>query len=161
MNNSTRLSYPNPEALNCIGPSGWDVGQLYPYVVKIQSSTYNKLWSKSNHIWNIDSSTSLVRHKESLVSCFGNFCGMFKLTQDSKKCLCQSNNTFFYSMMNGKLNHRDRHLLQVCCCWATKTKQRKKERFERRNSIRLSKSSLGSRSLASVASTGFTDINYR
>ena len=41
------------------------------------------------------------------------------------------------------------------------TSHRKKERFERRNSIRMSKSSLGSRSLASVASTGFTDINYR
>jgi hypothetical protein len=49
----------------------------------------------------------------------------------------------------------------VCCLWATKTRQRKKERFERRNSIRLSKSSLGSRSLGSVASTGFSDINYR
>ena len=52
-------------------------------------------------------------------------------------------------------------ILVVCCFWCCKTSHRKKERFERRNSIRMSKSSLGSRSLASVASTGFTDINYR
>ena len=51
---------------------------------------------------------------------------------------------------------------QVCCLWCSKSRQRKKERFERRNSIRLSKSSLaGSRSLASMNSTSFTDINYR
>ena len=50
----------------------------------------------------------------------------------------------------------------VCCLWCSKSRQRKKERFERRNSIRLSKSSLaGSRSLASMNSTSFTDINYR
>ena len=49
----------------------------------------------------------------------------------------------------------------VCCLWITKTRQRKKERFERRNSIRLSKTSLGSRSLVSMNSTGFSDINYR
>ena len=52
-------------------------------------------------------------------------------------------------------------ILVICCCWCNKTKQRKKERFERRNSIRMSKSSLGSRSMVSVASTGFSDINYR
>ena len=50
----------------------------------------------------------------------------------------------------------------VCCLWCSKSRQRKKERFERRNSIRLSKSSLaGSRSLASMNSASFTDINYR
>ncbi len=49
----------------------------------------------------------------------------------------------------------------LCCCWCNKTKQRKRERLERRDSIRISKSSLGSRSLASMASTGFSDINYR
>ena len=50
----------------------------------------------------------------------------------------------------------------VCCLWCTKSRQRKKERFERRNSIRLSKSSLaGSRSLASMTSNSFSDINYR
>ena len=49
----------------------------------------------------------------------------------------------------------------VCVCWCTKNRTRKKERFERRNSIRLSKSSLGSRSLASMQSAGFSDINYR
>lgn len=49
----------------------------------------------------------------------------------------------------------------ICCCWCTKTRQRKKERLIRRESIRLSKSSLGSRSLGSVASTAFSDINYR
>merc|ERR1719273_565725 len=49
----------------------------------------------------------------------------------------------------------------VCLLWCTKNRTRKKERFERRNSIRLSKSSLGSRSLASVQSAGFSDINYR
>lgn len=50
----------------------------------------------------------------------------------------------------------------LCCCWCHKTRQRKKERLIRRESIRLSKSSLaGSRSLASVTSTGFSDINYR
>ena len=52
-------------------------------------------------------------------------------------------------------------ILIVCCLWYGKSKQRKKERFERRNSIRMSKSSLGSRSLASMASTGFSDVNYR
>merc|ERR1719228_1294349 len=49
----------------------------------------------------------------------------------------------------------------VCLLWCTKNRARKKERFERRNSIRLSKSSLGSRSLASMQSAGFSDINYR
>ena len=50
----------------------------------------------------------------------------------------------------------------ICCLWCTKSRQRKKERFERRNSIRLSKSSLaGSRSLASMTSNSFSDINYR
>ena len=50
----------------------------------------------------------------------------------------------------------------ICCLWCTKSRQRREERFSRRNSIRMSKSSLaGSRSLASVASTGFSDINYR
>ncbi len=49
----------------------------------------------------------------------------------------------------------------ICCCWCSKTRTRKKERLQRRDSIRMSKSSLGSRSLASVASTGFSDINYR
>lgn len=49
----------------------------------------------------------------------------------------------------------------MCCLWCNKSKQRKQERFGRRNSIRLSKSSLGSRSLASMASTNFSDVNYR
>ncbi|QQP38367.1 Putative LOC100120269, partial [Caligus rogercresseyi] len=50
----------------------------------------------------------------------------------------------------------------LCCCWCTKARRRERERFERRNSIRMSKSSLaGSRSMVSVASTGFTDVNYR
>ena len=49
----------------------------------------------------------------------------------------------------------------VAILWCTKNRTRKKERFERRNSIRLSKSSLGSRSLASMQSQGFSDINYR
>ena len=41
----------------------------------------------------------------------------------------------------------------VCCLWCTKSRQRKKERFDRRNSIRLSKSSLaGCRSLTSMTS---------
>ena len=52
-------------------------------------------------------------------------------------------------------------ILVVCCLWWGKSKQRKKERFERRNSIRMSKSSLGSRSMASIASAGFSDVNYR
>ena len=52
-------------------------------------------------------------------------------------------------------------ILVVCCLWYGKSKQRKKERFERRNSIRMSKSSLGSRSMASIASAGFSDVNYR
>ncbi|XP_040574739.1 protein bark beetle [Lepeophtheirus salmonis] len=50
----------------------------------------------------------------------------------------------------------------ICCLWCSNTRRKQKERFERRNSIRMSKSSLaGSRSLVSVASTGFTDVNYR
>ena len=49
----------------------------------------------------------------------------------------------------------------IVILWCSKNRTRKKERFERRNSIRLSKSSLGSRSLASVQSAGFSDINYR
>ena len=49
----------------------------------------------------------------------------------------------------------------ICLMWCSKNRTRKKERFERRNSIRLSKSSLGSRSLASMQSAGFSDINYR
>ena len=53
-------------------------------------------------------------------------------------------------------------VLLVCLCWCSKARTRKKERFERRNSIRMSKSSLaGSRSLASMQSAGFSDINYR
>ncbi len=52
-------------------------------------------------------------------------------------------------------------VLLLCCCWCNKTRHRKKERLQRRDSIRMSKSSLGSRSLASMASTGFSDINYR
>ena len=53
-------------------------------------------------------------------------------------------------------------ILVVCCLWCSKSRQRKKERFVRRESIRMSKSSLaGSRSLASMTSTSFTDINYR
>ena len=49
----------------------------------------------------------------------------------------------------------------IAVLWCTKNRTRKKERFERRNSIRLSKSSLGSRSLASMQSAGFSDVNYR
>ena len=52
-------------------------------------------------------------------------------------------------------------IILICICWCNKSRARKKERFERRNSIRLSKSSLGSRSLASMQSAGFSDINYR
>ncbi len=52
-------------------------------------------------------------------------------------------------------------VVAICCCWCSKTRTRKKERLQRRDSIRMSKSSLGSRSLASMASTGFSDINYR
>ena len=52
-------------------------------------------------------------------------------------------------------------IILICICWCNKSRTRKKERFERRNSIRLSKSSLGSRSLASMQSAGFSDINYR
>ena len=53
-------------------------------------------------------------------------------------------------------------VILVCLCWCSKARTRKKERFERRNSIRMSKSSLaGSRSLASMQSAGFSDINYR
>ena len=54
-------------------------------------------------------------------------------------------------------------VLLVGLCWCSKARTRKKERFERRNSIRMSKSSLaGSRSLAgSMQSAGFSDINYR
>ena len=52
-------------------------------------------------------------------------------------------------------------ILLIIICWCSKNRTRKKERFERRNSIRLSKSSLGSRSLASMQSAGFSDINYR
>ena len=52
-------------------------------------------------------------------------------------------------------------IVLICILWCSKSRARKKERFERRNSIRLSKSSLGSRSLASMQSAGFSDINYR
>jgi len=52
-------------------------------------------------------------------------------------------------------------IVLICVLWCSKSRTRKKERFERRNSIRLSKSSLGSRSLASMQSAGFSDINYR
>ena len=52
-------------------------------------------------------------------------------------------------------------IIIISLLWCSKTRTRKKERFERRNSIRLSKSSLGSRSVASIQSAGFSDINYR
>ncbi len=52
-------------------------------------------------------------------------------------------------------------VLLVCCCWCNKTRHRKKERLQRRDSIRMSKSSIGTRSLTSMTSTGFSDINYR
>ena len=52
-------------------------------------------------------------------------------------------------------------ILLVCCCWCSKSRQRKHERFERKNSLRMSRSSMGSRSMVSVASNGFSDINYR
>ena len=52
-------------------------------------------------------------------------------------------------------------IVLIAVLWCSKNRTRNKERFERRNSIRLSKSSLGSRSLASMQSAGFSDINYR